>query len=406
MWGTIAPYIGSYYHHLDNSVYVSDFVIVSLISYISETSFTMLACYLIRCMTPFWILTIGVAITTIGIFGSSYILNPYLFICVFSLCIGALSSSIYLPSLWILWNEYPQHKARTSGIILAGYSFGPVPFSILFTMIVNPYDYPAETVKKDGQEDEQAFGEFVSYRVPMTIRWMAFVIAIGCLVGIICLPRKWKTDSTPGSNRKPTLTICDMLKSVKAWNLFFMLLLGISSSSYIISVYKIIGIQYINDDHYVSFTGSLSFFISCFGRILYGILFDRYYWKRVMVVTYLLIMFLFLTFGFCLDNKFLYSFWVIAIGFLGASIYNSVLIQSDKDFPLDKWILSYICLSFIIDFALPYIFEKWITPEIGYFASFCIIAALSGVAVLQVIFHPDKAGLVVDKKDVEDQFIS
>lgn len=406
MWGTIAPYIGSYYHHLDNSVYVSDFIIGSLISYISETSFTMLACYLIRCVTPFWILTIGVSITTIGIFGSSYILNPYLFIWVFSLCIGALSSSIYLPSLWILWNEYPQHKARTSGIILAGYSFGPVPFSILFTMIVNPYDYPAETVKKDGQEDEQAFGEFVSYRVPMTIRWMAFAIAIGCFVGVICLPRKWKTDSTPASNRNPTLTICDMLKSVKAWNLFFMLLLGMSSNAYFLNVYKIIGIQHIKDDHYVSFTGSLAFFVSCFGRIFYGILFDRYYWKRVMVVTYLITIVLLVTFGFCLDNKFLYSFWVVAIGFLGASIYNSVLIQSDKDFPLDKWILSYICLAFIIDFALPYIFEKWITPEIGYDASLCIFAAFTGAAVLQVIFHPDKVSLDVDKKDDEEQFIS
>ncbi|OMJ84628.1 hypothetical protein SteCoe_14219 [Stentor coeruleus] len=366
----------------------------------------MLVCYLIRCITPYWIITIGVSITTIGIFGCSYILNPYLFICLFGLCIGALSSSIYLPSLWILWNEHPEHKSRTSGIILAGYSFGLVPFSILFTMVVNPYDYPAETVKKNGQEDEQVFGDYVSYRVPMTIRWMAIAIAIVCLIGIACLPRKWKNDSTPASNRNPTLTICDMLKSAKAWNLFFMLLFGKSSNCYVISVYKIIGIQYIKDDHFVSFTGSVFFFVSCFGKIFYGILFDKYYWKRVMVVTYLLLIIFLVTFGFCLENKFLFSFWVIATGFISGSIYNSVLIQSDKDFPLDKWILSYISLAFIADFGLPYAFEKWITPEIGYFASFSIFAGLTGIALLEVIFHPDKVGLVDDKKEVEDTFIS
>lgn len=80
---------------------------------------------------------------------------------------------------------------------------------------------------------------------------------------------------------------------------------------------------------------------------------------------------------------------VIVLRCLGTSIYNSILIQTDKDFPYDKWILSYISLAYIPDYALPYIFEKWLTPIIGYFGSFCLLSALTGVAILQVIFHPD-----------------
>lgn len=128
----------------------------------------MIVSYLIRCITPFWILIVGTALAISGIFGSSYITEPYLFIWVYGISAGMLGSTIYLPSLWILWNEFPNHKPRTSGIILARNSFGPVPFSIFFIFIVNPYDYSSETAYIDGLESEQIFGKFVSYRVPMT----------------------------------------------------------------------------------------------------------------------------------------------------------------------------------------------------------------------------------------------
>lgn len=405
MWGTIAPYIGSYYHHLDSSVYVSDFILVSLISYISETCFTMVACYLIRCMTPLRILISGIVIFSAGLFGSSYITEPYLFMWVFGISLGALSSSIYLPSLWILWNEIPEHKARTSGIILAGYSFGPVPFNILFTMIANPYNYPAETIHKDGYEKEQIFGDYVSYRVPMTIRWMTLAIIIWSTIGILCLPKKWKNDVSPASNRKPTISFCDMIKSKKAWNLFLMLFSGHSTVSYMYSVYKIIGIQYVGDDHFVSFTGSVSFFISCFGRIMFGLLFDRYYWKRIMVVSYILTILFLIIFGMCADNRYLYLVCVVFISFLGTSVYSSVLIQSDKDFPYDKWVLSYICLAFIPNYALPYVFEKWITPMIGYFACFCILSGLTTITIFQVIFHPDSSSSININQSKTDKLV-
>lgn len=229
--GNIIPYIGSYFYHLDNSVSISDFVILSPISYISDVIVTTSCGILLKTLTPYSIILFGLTIAYLGIFISSFITNPYLFCWVFGLSYGVIPAVIFLPCVWILWNNIQENKARTSGFLLACYSFGPVPYTFLFTMIANPYDYPAETVKTDGKEDEKAFGNFVSYRVPMTIRWVIMTYCICSAIGLMCLPRKWISEN---ENQKiqTTMTLKDIIKKGKFWNLIFLF-------SYLLAAYQI-----------------------------------------------------------------------------------------------------------------------------------------------------------------------
>lgn len=385
--GNIIPYIGSYFYHLDNSVSISDFVILSPISYISDVIVTTSCGILLKTLTPYSIILFGLTIAYLGIFISSFITNPYLFCWVFGLSYGVIPAVIFLPCVWILWNNIQENKARTSGFLLACYSFGPVPYTFLFTMIANPYDYPAETVKTDGKEDEKAFGNFVSYRVPMTIRWVIMTYCICSAIGLMCLPRKWISEN---ENQKiqTTMTLKDIIKKGKFWNLIFLLACCLSNLGYMQNIYKIIGMISIKDDHFISFISSGAFFLSVFGRILYGFLLDKYSWKRIMVITYIIEIIFSITFTATFSSRFWYAFYILTFAFLNTAMYNSVMIQTNRNFPNDKWVFNFVSIGMLWSFTLPYLLQKFITPYIGYFFTLLIVTLFTVISMFQVIFHP------------------
>ncbi|OMJ85284.1 hypothetical protein SteCoe_13453 [Stentor coeruleus] len=157
----------------------------------------------------------------------------------------------------------------------------------------------------------------------------------------------------------------------------------------------------INDDHFVSFIGSTASFLSCIGRIFFGYILNHYLWKRVMSICYILTAALFITFGLILYSEFLFSFYVISMFFLSMACFNSIMIQTDRDFPRDKWILTYVTLSCIPAFTVPYIFEKFLTPEIGYTWTLCVLGAFQMMAAFQTIFHDVEIRKVEDEKLLE-----
>ena len=125
----------------------------------------------------------------------------------------------------------------------------------------------------------------------------------------------------------------------------------------------------------------------CIGRLVYGALFDKYKPKLIMILTYFCMGLIMLVLWFTLKSAILYGILVITFNFFGASVYNSLLIQTEKDFPGDKKVISYICLTFIPVYFSAYIFEKWITPHIGYLYSFIIFAMFYFIAIIQLILH-------------------
>ncbi|OMJ72851.1 hypothetical protein SteCoe_28620 [Stentor coeruleus] len=396
------PYIASYYHHKDNSVENADFLIVVSIMDFADCIFSVLAGYLIRIFEPFWVASVGTFLSLIIVFCSSYIGNPILFCWVFGLSIGLLSANIFFPVIWIVWNQIPSNKATSNGLLLAGLNLGPAFFGIIFTMIVNPHNYEAKTIQSNGKEDQKIFDKDVSDRVPMTIRWIVVISFLCSFLGFALIKRKWKSENIEDDATKSTMTFKDMLKNWKAWNLFFILFFGLSSMTYIFNTYKIIGMNNINDDHFVSFIGSLASVLSCFGRIFFGYILNKYLWKRVMAISYILEAAFFITFGLMFDNELFYSLYVIIMFFLSMPCFNGIMIQTDKNFPRDKWILTYVSLSCIPAFALPYIFEKFLTPEIGYGWTLCVLGTFQLIAAFQTIFHDVEAMKVENEKLIED----
>jgi Major Facilitator Superfamily len=383
----ICPYIASYFRLSDPSVTSSNFLILNPISNISEALYTIIASYFFLLLKPIWVITIGITLSCTAMFFSSYITEPYLFCWVYGIFLGSLSATVFLPSVWILWNEIPENKGRTSGLMLSGFSFGPIPFGMLFTMLVNPYNYSPQIEHTDNNKTQKLFGSDVAENVPMTIRLTTLSYFVVGIIGVALLPKKWKGDRINSSKGQKTLGFYEMIKSWKFWNLFLMIFFGLSSFSFFINVYKIIAMIHINDDHFLAYTGSINLFFSCLGRVFFGVIFDKYSWKKVMSFNYALIILMTLIFDFSFISKYLFALCLMLINFLQTSIYSGILLQSRKDYPKDNWVFSYIYLAIIPCAAVPYIAENFITPYIGYFYTLVIISAMTFVVLIQTIFH-------------------
>ncbi|OMJ74344.1 hypothetical protein SteCoe_26765 [Stentor coeruleus] len=153
------------------------------------------------------------------------------------------------------------------------------------------------------------------------------------------------------------------------------------------NAYKIYGLKTVKDDHFTSIVGSIGSFFSCFGRIFFGFVLDKYSWKRVMSIDFIAVTIFFLTLELSIESKYLYAFYIIALYFLTTAVYNGIMIQADRDFPRDRWIVTYVFLGLIPAFFTPFFFEKFLTPAVGYFWTFVVISGITLVTVFQVIFH-------------------
>lgn len=51
-------------------------------------------------------------------------------------------------------------------------------------------------------------------------------------------------------------------------------------------MYKVLGMVYINDDHYISFIGSAGFALGCIGQLVFGILYDKFEFKKFQLRVY------------------------------------------------------------------------------------------------------------------------
>ena len=386
-WGSISPYIASYFHNQDPSTSISDFVIVNSIAYTTSALYTVFFSYLSFLLSPILIIFAGVSLACSSLFLSSFIHNPTIFCWIYGMSLGILSSSVFLPTVWILWSIMPLNKGKTTGIILGAYSFGPVPFLIFFTYLTNPYNYSADKIEQNGESEDKYFENVVSDRVPMAIRWISIICYCICLLGLTCLPKQWN-NNTENNNKNKTITITKMITSKRFWYFVALVIFGFSIQAYINNMYRIIGMIYIKDDHYLTYIGTF-FFIACtIGRIAFGILLDKCSWRGINATSYFFQGLLTIILYFVLDNKLLFLVIIILLGFLSTSVYSGVLILSERTFPNDKWIFPFVCLSYILIFFMPYFIDKFITPKIGYFFTFCIICIHGFIACILSLYPP------------------
>ena len=198
-----------------------------------------------------------------------------------------------------------------------------------------------------------------------------------------CLPRVTRDNKSDISiTEKRLMPIKEMLKNSKFWHLCSLLFFGCIINAYILNMYKIIGMIHIDDDHFLSYIGSALFFCGSIGRISYGILMDKYSWRIINTSSYLAQTIIVFAISFVLAYKVIYGILVAILGLICSNIYIGILVLSARLFPQDKWIISYITLTFILIFFTPYLIEEFISPEIGYNNTFYLITSCGVISTV------------------------
>ena len=382
-WGTLSPYIYSYFHSIDPSNDPSSLLWVAIFAFIAENLSFLLVCHLSLLYPPIYFIFSGILIATPMVYFSSYLQNSFIFCIVFGSAMGFLGTTTNIPSVWIAWNVVPKNRATSAGIALCAYSMAPVIYGSMFTILANPFEMQAVG---DPSSGSSYFTQEIVNRVPFTIRVFALVM-LGC--GLIsCLLLHTCNLKIKIEKNESSMTTLEMLNKKQTWFLIAMNYFVCLNGFYVINSYKDIAMSYFHDDYYLASVGAACFLIGSCGRLMFGKLLDIFEWKKVMyfALSLQLVSMFLLHWSFML-GKLAFSVCLVCSMFGIMGMFIGMLMICEKVFPKDRWVFSYISLSMIFDIFSVYIIRRYLTPSIGELWCNIIIVVSLAISLVLVRLH-------------------
>nr|CDS31341.1 oxalate:formate antiporter [Hymenolepis microstoma] len=237
---------------------------------------------------------------------------------------------------------FPKHRSMIVGFIAAGYGLGALVFTPIQTALINPNNNPDFNAPD------------VSDRIPNALLVLGGIVLGMQIIGII-ITREYKPESveisldftdsisnityaeesledylsydsyfektTKTVNPKPvaSYTVFEALKCLDFYFLWLVMLFGVVPVTLQTSTFKAYGKEYISDDQYLSAIATTSSAFNCFGRIIWGVIADRFSFKCPMNILYICWASMLATFPFICQSlafKSLYPVWVFVLFFL------------------------------------------------------------------------------------------
>lgn len=378
-WGTFSPYVSAYFHLISPETTPSDLLLVPIFMLASGAiSFVFISNLSIH-ISPIYFIIFGILFCCPSLFLASYLTDPILFSFIFGISIGILGNCCFMPSVWIAWSVVPENKATSAGIALAAHSISPVIFGTFFTLFTNPNEIQAVL---DSTTSINYFPVAVATRVPTTIQYFSVTLFFCGAIGSFFLRSNYlKINSSTNTN---TITTAEMVKNWKVWYLFFMNFVFCLYNFYLINTYKDIAMKHINDDFFLAYVGAISFIVGSFGRVYYGRALDLYSWKWVMgfAIGFQIVCAALMEFSFM--SKYFFAVVFFVGSFTGNAMYLGVMIITDKAFPQDRWIFSYVNLALIFDMIAIYLIRNYFAPVVGEAGTNYFMALILTIGLIQV----------------------
>lgn len=208
------------------------------------------------------------------------------------------------------WSHFPKHKGRVSGIIVSGFGFGSSIFNVISTHWINP-ENKSPDVECHG---DKFFASDVADRFPMVLRWLSLIYLIVSLIGILLLIRPKKAieadDYITHQKEEECPSIAAGIKTKHFWLLFLSAFCSFIPGLYIAYSYKTFGKHEINDDHFLTYVGSVSSIFNGSFRYLWGMLMDKTSFKTSYCILLLCQIGLMASLYFIATMKWLYLIWI------------------------------------------------------------------------------------------------
>ena len=136
-------------------------------------------------------------------------------------------------------------------------------------------------------------------------------------------------SSSPSQSPAPLKEITNvhpfqMLRTLRFYHLWSMMLLAGFSVSFITALYKVFGLTFINNDHFLATVGSVSAIFNFAGRIGWGVVADKFSYKSAFVLRSGTITVFLLTFyATSVVGKSMFLIWVCVILFCVGGIFST-----------------------------------------------------------------------------------
>ncbi|KAM3186732.1 hypothetical protein ACTXT7_003754 [Hymenolepis weldensis] len=240
---------------------------------------------------------------------------------------------------------FPEHRSMIVGLIAAGYGLGALVFTPIQTALINPNNNP--------DFSEYGLSPDVTSRVPNAFLIFGAIILGMQIIGLL-ISREYKPDNVKipldnselnssatnadatleddssydsyfektmkAANPRPVVSysVFEALKSPDFYLLWFSMLSGVVTVTLQSSTYKSYGKWYISDDQYLSAIATTSSAFNFLGRIIWGIISDRFSFKCPMNILYVSWAIIQATFPYISQSsafKVLYPIWVFILYF-------------------------------------------------------------------------------------------
>ena len=349
---------------------------------------------------------------------SSHITNWRLFSFVYGISGGTSQGALLILPIYCCWRYFNKiHKPKVSGLVLSAYALSPLFTSYLALYAINPDNQRQSVVGDDGRK---YFPEEVAMRVPGFLRVFGLVCFVVGFTGTFMVTEPLVDDS-PGNEYEMALLSSTLPKDVdmktvrkrveeekrqsmtdrvenievvgldEAKRLFgmydFRSMYAVMVISFLFPhlmnfTFKSIGLEYLEDDVYVTRVGSLGAAVNALSRLFVGLAYQRFGYKKVglaILVTEVATAVLYIPFA---ANKATYLLGTVAFEVTYGGQLGMYPLVSDQLFgKKGAMYYSYLYSSFTLSLILSLNGYSFILGVVSQYGAFLIVAGVTAIAL-------------------------
>ena len=394
MWGTLAPYVTSYFHSFDEDISYNQTNITFAVGLIGTS---IAQPFGVRIGKRFGFQRALVAFCVAyaaSMYLSSMATNFYVFLMLFSFLPGVCCGLIYMIPIYCAWEYFPGREGTVSGIINCAFGFSAMFFSTFCYWIINPNNAkPMEEIEHLGVK-VRYFDSEIYEMVPSALQQVAMVQLALFILGIFLI--------RPKSQRKPLIealleydknykvplpkraddphilqecpSVIEGLLSNHFRDLFILMIASSIAGFYVATNYKVFGLIWIQDDMFISMVGGMGTALNGLSRIAWAAMLDRIKFKSVCNLLLVVQGILIVTLGLFGKSYLGFSIWVMTLLVCEGFVFPVFPVLAKRVFGMKYCTEMYGLLfcSFPVANLINYLLSRWILPIAGYEFTFVL----------------------------------
>lgn len=302
----------------------------------------------------------------------------------------------YIAMLSVGMKWFPNNKGLVNGIVVGGFGLGAFVFNQVQTAFLNPNnDSPGE--------DGYFINDEILDRVPYVFLLLGGVYTVLVLIGC-ALVTKPKEDAATASG-EASLSPRQVLKTKEFYMLFFTLMLNIQTVTFFNAMYKAYGQTFISDDHFLALIGAFAAIFNAGGRITWGVLVDRYTYKKCMMalcsnVTALLLTMQLTPYG----GKPMFAIWTFLLFFSMSASYTLIPTCTSRTFGPKHAGTNYGMIFFNAVFGAPAtaLISQFLSGPLGYVGMYYLLSGFLAISFLITCLFRERSVAEEIKKPMAD----